>query len=458
MRNIFFFLLALQLMPAMSYPQETKKEQPYEVIKIGSHVTGLHIAILHEAPKTITGRAPVLFIHGSSFPSALAAGFRMDGGSWMDNLAEHNYDCYALDFLGYGHSDRYPEMLNRPLKGKPPGRAADVYQDIDSAVNYILKKTGSNKINIIAHSWGGSVAALYAARFPDKIENLVLFAPLAAGKSTAATEAIDYSYEAMTPEARVNAMRSLTPAGETLRFEPELFKQWQEQWLQSDPLAGDNKGVVRFPSGPSKDIDDLQHGRTYYDPALIKTPTLIIRGEWDKSFTNDQAGVLFEQLTNVPLKKYTVIEKGTHVIHLEKSRSQLYQEVLNFLNNTTMPQTNHTIAVIFEVIPAEGRKQQYLDIAAQLRPELEKIDGFISIERFQSLTHPEKVLSLSFWRDENAIQHWRNLELHREAQVKGRQYIFKDYHLRIADVVRDYGMFDRKEAPSDSRSFHHTTP
>jgi len=112
------------------------------------------------------------------------------------------------------------------------------------------------------------------------------------------------------------------------------------------------------------------------------------------------------------------------------------------------------IAVIFEVIPAEGEKQEYLDIAAKLKPELEKIDGFISVERFQSLTHPEKILSLSFWRDEDAIQHWRTLELHRDAQAKGRSYIFKDYHLRIADVVRDYGMFDRKEAPADSKQYH----
>ncbi|WP_264534970.1 antibiotic biosynthesis monooxygenase family protein [Flavobacterium sp. N1736] len=112
------------------------------------------------------------------------------------------------------------------------------------------------------------------------------------------------------------------------------------------------------------------------------------------------------------------------------------------------------IAVIFEVIPNEGKKEEYLDIAANLRPELDHIDGFISIERFQSFTNPEKVLSLSFWRDEESIQQWRNLEMHRYAQAKGRNEIFKDYHLRIAHVVRDYGMFDRKETPEDSSEFH----
>jgi heme-degrading monooxygenase HmoA len=89
-----------------------------------------------------------------------------------------------------------------------------------------------------------------------------------------------------------------------------------------------------------------------------------------------------------------------------------------------------------------------------LKPTLIKIDGFISIERFQSLSHPENILSLSFWRDEKAIQEWRNLELHRNAQEKGRSYIFQDYNIRIMDVVRDYGMFDRAETPADSKKFH----
>ncbi|MGH6966782.1 MAG: antibiotic biosynthesis monooxygenase family protein [Phenylobacterium sp.] len=109
------------------------------------------------------------------------------------------------------------------------------------------------------------------------------------------------------------------------------------------------------------------------------------------------------------------------------------------------------IAVIFEVIPKEGRRQDYLGMAAELRPLLGGIDGFISIERFESLTEPGKVLSLSFWRDEAAVVAWRNLEPHRHAQAAGRHAVFRDYRLRIAQVVRDYGMTDRAGAPADSR-------
>ena len=112
------------------------------------------------------------------------------------------------------------------------------------------------------------------------------------------------------------------------------------------------------------------------------------------------------------------------------------------------------IAVIFESWPHDGRTNEYLDVAASLRQELNTIEGFISIERFESLTEPGKILSLSFWRDEKAIENWRRIESHREAQSRGRAGIFKDYRLRIAGVIRDYGMFDREQAPADSRNFH----
>jgi heme-degrading monooxygenase HmoA len=112
------------------------------------------------------------------------------------------------------------------------------------------------------------------------------------------------------------------------------------------------------------------------------------------------------------------------------------------------------IAVIFEVWPAGGRKEDYLTIAAALRKDLMQIDGFISIERFQSLSDPNKLLSLSFWRDEEAIKSWRNHSEHRQSQAEGRAGIFADYRLRIATTNRDYGMYDRTEAPKDSRALH----
>lgn len=112
------------------------------------------------------------------------------------------------------------------------------------------------------------------------------------------------------------------------------------------------------------------------------------------------------------------------------------------------------IAVIFEVLPHATQKQAYLDAAAFLRPQLDLIDGFVSIERFESLTQPGKILSLSFWRDEEAVRNWRNSAAHREVQASGRDSIFSDYRLRVAHVMRDYGLNEREQAPDDSRRAH----
>jgi heme-degrading monooxygenase HmoA len=108
------------------------------------------------------------------------------------------------------------------------------------------------------------------------------------------------------------------------------------------------------------------------------------------------------------------------------------------------------IAVIFEVTPLPGQAQRYFDIAAALRAELEQIDGFVSVERFRSLTRPETYLSLSYWRDEDAVRRWRNQAQHRQGQREGRETVFASYRIRVAQVLRDYGLDERAQAPADS--------
>ncbi|MEO1599211.1 MAG: antibiotic biosynthesis monooxygenase [Pseudomonadota bacterium] len=112
------------------------------------------------------------------------------------------------------------------------------------------------------------------------------------------------------------------------------------------------------------------------------------------------------------------------------------------------------IAIIFEVEPADGALERYLDHAAMLRPMLEEMDGFLSVERFESLSTPGKLLSLSFWRDEEAVSAWRNHSVHRKMQTMGRSGMFSGYRLRVAGVMRDYGMHDRAQAPADSLAHH----
>jgi heme-degrading monooxygenase HmoA len=112
------------------------------------------------------------------------------------------------------------------------------------------------------------------------------------------------------------------------------------------------------------------------------------------------------------------------------------------------------IAIIFEAQPHPDKKDAYLEAAARMRPLAEAIDGFISVERFESITNPGKIVSLSFWRDEEAVRQWRNVEEHRRIQAAGRKSIFADYRLRVAHVLRDYGKNERDEVPPDSRTAH----
>lgn len=304
----------------------------YQIIQTESHIPGLSIALLHKATAVVSDDYAVLFLHGSSFPAALSFGFKMNGYSWIDDMAANGYNVYALDFLGYGYSGRYPEMETSLSKGRPVGRALDVCMDVDKAVDLIIRRTGKSKVYLVGHSWGGSVSALYASRYPDKVCKLALFAAITARWDSTSVERIDGAFEMMTPDERIKAMKNLTPFEKPCQLEQEVWGGWGSAWLASDPLASKFKSNrVRFPSGPSQDVEDMLHNNPYYNPAGIRVPVLIIRGEWDKYPDNADGEKLFRALENAPYKKYVVLEKGTHVMHLEKSRYQLYDEVFHFL-------------------------------------------------------------------------------------------------------------------------------
>lgn len=311
---------------------KSNKMNSIEVLKTQSHIDDLNIAINHLQPDVISKEYPVLFLHGSSFPTALSFGFKMDNTSWMSNLSKNGYDVFALDFLGYGNSDRYPEMEDNSKSARVVGRAEEVVFDVEKAVDFIKQKTGKNKVYLIGHSWGGSVTALYASKFPENIQKLVLLAAITVRNETDEAEKVSGSFDEMTPKQRIEAMKNLTPNGKTCQLEKEVFESWGEIWKKSDPLLQKLKlDSIRFPSGPNQDVLDLFHNKSYYNPSMIKAPTLIIRGDWDQYPNNADAENLFNTLENAASKKYVVLKNGTHVAHLEKCRTALYDEVLKFL-------------------------------------------------------------------------------------------------------------------------------
>jgi pimeloyl-ACP methyl ester carboxylesterase len=305
-----------------------------KILQTKSHIDNLNIAIHYIGAKKSGDDYPVLFLHGSSFPTLLSFGFSMENTSWMTNLSENGYDVYSLDFLGYGNSDRYPEMENNSVDQRVVGRAEEVVLDVERAVNLVLRKSGKEKVYLIGHSWGGSVAALYASKFSEKVEKLVLFATITARNEKYETEKIQGSFVEMTPEERIDAMKLLTPNGKSCQLEKEVFMNWGQIWKESDPLCKKlQTNYVRFPSGPNQDVEDLLHNKSYYNPENIKAPTLIIRGSRDQYPNDKDAQKLFALLKNADSKKYVTLDTGTHVAHLETSRKQLYNETLIFLRS-----------------------------------------------------------------------------------------------------------------------------
>lgn len=387
------------------------------------------------------GGRSVLYIHGATFPAGLSIGFKFDGFSWAGDLAAAGYNVWGLDFAGFGASDRYPDQRL--------GTCADVLEQIKAAVNEILAVDNSTSLSLIAHSWGTIPAGAFASEYPELVERLVLFGPIAMR-----TGQVEISPPSSTRQVTIlqqyDRFIADVPSEEVAVLSDSHFTEWAATYLASDTnSARATPPAVTIPSGPAIDIQNAWSGAFPYNPAKVKCPTLIIRGEWDSLIPDQDATWLFNALENAVTKQDIKLAKATHLAHLESGRFALYEATRNFL-----PDNQRPIAVIFEVTLNPNRMQDYLDVAASLRSDLERVDGFISVERFQSLSNPDKLLSLSFFRDETAVQDWRKLQKHRGAQKAGRGGIFVDYRLRVAAVIRDYGMFERAQAPPDSRQIH----
>lgn len=414
---------------------------------------GLKLALHHyTSDARAAHQGTVLYIHGATFPADLSVGFKFDGWSWADDLQAAGFDVWAFDFIGYGGSDRF----EKPSDGEVSGGCNDAVRQIEVAVQEVLAQSDEARLSIIAHSWGTIPAGAFAAAQPDLIKRLVLFGPIAERQGTA--EAVSMpAVRQITIQDQYDRFVSDVPVGEVPVLSEAHFADWAQSYLVTDTHSSQfHPPAVTIPSGPIVDVQDAWNRRFPYDPSQIKCPVLIVRGEWDSATPDIDAAWLFDSLTSARTKQDVKLAKATHLAHLEAGRFDLYEATRNFLkrDRTSAAISAGPIAVIFEAEPADGRKTDYLEIATELRPMLAEIAGFISVERFQSLTDPKKVLSLSFFESEVAIQKWRRLSDHRDAQSSGRGGVFSDYRIRIACIIRDYGMSDRAQAPGDSKSVH----
>jgi len=283
---------------------------------------------------TTDGAKSVLFVHGATFPSALAAAFPFGGHSWMEDLSRAGIDSWALDFMGYGGSDRYPQMSDPAATGAPLLRAEEASRQIEAAMRFIRDQQHIQKVSIIAHSWGTLPSGLFATLHPELMDRLVLFGPVAQrheqpGKDSANEAAPAWN---VTVEAQRKRFYGYVPRGEAPVLAASDMVLWGPAYLATDPSSAQRTPPsVRVPYGPLADLDSAWTGHFPYDPARIRVPVLIVRGEWDDVTTNKDAHWLYESLRNAPIKRDVIISRGTHVMHLEASRSQLYREVQTFV-------------------------------------------------------------------------------------------------------------------------------
>jgi branched-chain amino acid transport system substrate-binding protein len=309
-------------------PHGDAKEESFPVV---FEQDGLHLFLRHlPASDSKPNGKIVLFVHGATFPSGLAAAFPFGGRSWMQDLSQAGFDTWALDFIGFGGSDRYPEM-SQSAEGQPLGRAEIASQQIEQAVGFILQHQGAQRVSIIAHSWGTMATGIFSGRHPELVDRLVFFAPIG-GRTTRADAKVFPAWYVVSLQQQWDRFVEDVPAGEKPVLSRQDFDKWGPAYLATDAESGRRSPEsVKVPSGPAQEIGEAQTGHLAYDPGLIKAPVEIVRGGWDHLVTDADAQWLFDALSASPIKRDIKIGRGTHLMHLEAMRYALYQESAAFL-------------------------------------------------------------------------------------------------------------------------------
>lgn len=266
--------------------------------------------------------------------------YRFDGRSWADALNDAGHQVWGFDWAGYGHSDRYPHSATEPM-----GRMADALPQLQRIIAAIRARNGDKPVALVAHSWGGSVAAAYASRHPRDVSALVLFGPIvprAPTHGTAATAPVTSHYP-VSLWAQYRRFVEDVPRGQPQVLSEAHFQAWGETYLASDPTAATRSPPsVRTPAGPGADVQVWWSGHWLYEPGNVKAPTLLVRGAWDSLCTDADAATLLDALGSTH-KTDRKVERATHLMHLETQREVLYRHTNDFLhavlttNLTTQP-------------------------------------------------------------------------------------------------------------------------
>jgi len=284
----------------------------------------------------------LLFVHGATYPAETSFDLRLNGMSWMDYIARRGYDVYLVDVRGYGKSTRPPEM-SRPAEQNPPIVRTEVaVKDVGAAVEFIRKRRGVPKIDLMGWSWGTNIMGWYTTQNNDKVNKLVLYAPgwIRNAPSLTDSGAKLGAYRTATEESARKRWLTGVPEDKKASLIPAgWFEAWWEATAATDPVGSKlNPPVLRAPNGVVLDGREYWGaGKPLYDPADIRVPTFLAHAEWDQDLPSYMLYAYFEKLTNAPYKRYVQIGEGTHTVIMEKNRVQLFASVQQFLDEDVKP-------------------------------------------------------------------------------------------------------------------------
>ena len=306
---------------------------------------GIKLYVRNKHPQGIKKFASdkiLLFVHGATYPAETAFDLKLAGVSWMEFIAQHGYDVYLVDIRGYSKSTRPPEMDQPADQNEPIVRTETAVKDVGAAVDFILKRRGVAKINLMGWSWGTSIMGWYTTQNNDKVNKLVLYAPGWVRNTPSLTDKGGKlpAYRSVSMDSA--RARWLTGVAEDKKAElipPGWFEAWAAATIATDPVGSkQNPPVLRAPNGVIQDGRDFWGaGKPLYDPGLIRVPTFLAHAEWDQDLPSYMLHAYFAKLTNVPYKRYVEIGEGTHTVIMEKNRMQLFRAVQAFLDEKVKP-------------------------------------------------------------------------------------------------------------------------
>ncbi|MGZ3358192.1 MAG: alpha/beta hydrolase [Xanthobacteraceae bacterium] len=304
--------------------------------------TGIEIYVRNKRPADMSAFRPertLLFVHGATYPAHTSFDLKLDGVSWMDYIAARGYDVYLLDLRGYGKSTRPPEMDDKPEANAPVVRGVTAVKDISAVVDFILRRRGIPRLNLLGWSWGTTLMATYTTENPGKVERLVLYAPawIRTTPSLSRPAGPLGAYRAVAREQAKSRWLTGVPEDKKAALIPAgWFESWADATFATDPVGAKmTPPALRAPNGVQQDGDEFfSAGKPYYDPAKITVPTLLVHAEWDRDTPAYMAQTLFPLLVNAPGKRYVQLPEGTHTIMMEKNRLMLFEAVQAFLDES----------------------------------------------------------------------------------------------------------------------------